>query len=353
MNKLTTVVTLSILLITSCGKKDNSMKAEYSGKDISKDVKIIREKESKKASLQIYTKGNWKLYAGSSVDKIDFTQPIAQGMDSGTFPIDVPTDSRSYFQVVTEEGKSILSDRHLPMTGGYNFRDLGGYRNKDGKYVKWGKIFRSDDLHNLTDADLAYLASIPLVSIVDFRSQEEISQAADLDPSSVKHNYKYSITPGDLMQAVQADMKNITEMKADTLMMGMNVLLVSDSACIQEYRKFFDLLQNDENVPLMFHCSAGKDRTGMGAALVLSALGVDEETILKDYLLSNKYLANKYAAYKAQYPALSPLFEVKPEFLTAGLDRIKQDHGSVENYLTKVLHVDIDKMREKYLIDTK
>jgi len=338
---------LCTFAITSCGNKEP--RAEYSGKDISNDVGVIRAKTTKDASVQIYTKGLWKLYAGTSVDDIDLLQPIAEGKDSGTFAINVPNNVRSYFLIETEEGKAILSDRHLPMEGGYNFRDLGGYRTTDGQYVKWGRIFRSDDLHNLTEDDLGYLSSIPLVAIVDFRSEDERSAAPDKNPESVRENYKYSITPGNLMDAVKADLQNITEMKADTLMMGMNELLVSDSACINQYRKFFELLQNEENIPLMFHCSAGKDRTGMAAALVLFSLGVDEQTIINDYLLSNKYLANKYAKYKVALPALSPLFEVKPQFLKAGIDRIKKDHGSVENYLTEVLNVDLSKMRNKYL----
>jgi len=343
------VALLSILAATSCKKNEAKMSAEYSGKDISSEVSIIRAKNTKEASIQIYTKGLWKLYAGPSVDEINFSQPIAEGKDSGTFPLNIPTDIRSYFVAETEEGKAILADKHLPMSGGYNFRDLGGYRTTDGKYVKWGKILRSDDLHKLTDEDLGYLSSIPLASIVDFRSEDEMKQAPDKDPKSLKQNYKYSISPGNLMAAISADRHNITEMKADSLMMGMNELLVADSACIDQYRKFFELLQDDSKVPLMFHCSAGKDRTGMGAALVLFSLGVDEQTIMDDYLLSNKYLANKYAKYKAEYPAMTPLFEVKAAFLQAGIDRIKKDHGSVENYLTKVLNVDIKKMREKYL----
>lgn len=349
MRKLTVVALLSILVATSCKENSAKMRAEYSGKDISNEVNIIRAKNTKDASIQIYTKGLWKLYSGLSVDGIDLSQPIAEGKDSGTFPINVPAGTRSYFLIETEEGKAILADKHLPMAGGYNFRDLGGYRTTEGKYVKWGKILRSDDLHNLTEEDLAYLSSIPLVSIVDFRSEDEMSQAPDKNPASVKQNYKYSINPGNLMAVISADKQNITEMKADTLMMNMNELLVTDSASINQYRKFFKLLQGDGNTPLMFHCSAGKDRTGMGAALVLFSLGVNEQTILNDYLLSNKYLAYKYAKYKAEYPALSSLFEVKVGFMQAGINKIKKDHGSVENYLTNVLHVDIKKMKDKYL----
>lgn len=338
---------VSGLSFISCNK--TSEKAEYAGEDISNDIAIVRNKTTKEASIQIYTQGKWSLYAGPTVDQIDFEQPIAKGIDSGTFPVDVPDSVRSYFQVVTEKGKTIVADRHLPMTGGYNFRDLGGYRTTDGKFVKWGKVFRSDDLHHLTDADLHYLSAITLISVVDFRSEEEITLLPDVNPSSVKENYKYSISPGDLMAAVRTDMNKLTASSVDTLMMNMNVLLVSDSSCIKRYKDFFALLQNEADVPLLFHCSAGKDRTGMGAALFLSALGVDEQTILKDYLLSNNYLASKYAKYKEEYPKLAALFEVKPEFLQAGLDKIKKDHGSVENYLVNVLNVDIQKMKNTYL----
>lgn len=341
-------MTLVTLLSTACDKK-GSQKAEYSGEDISEDITIIREKTTKSASIQIYTDGKWLLYAGPSADEINFSEPVAQGIDSGTFPLNVTNAAPSYFVIVTEKGTAIVADRHLPMTGGYNFRDMGGYKNAEGKYVKWGKVFRSDDLHNLTDADLEYLTAIPLISIVDFRSEEEMQMGADKNPSSVKTNYPYSINPGNLMEVVKKDISKMTSEYADSLMMDMNVMLVSDTACSNRYKEFFALLQNEDNVPLMFHCSAGKDRTGMAAALFLSSLGVYEQTILKDYLLSNIYLANKYGKLKAENPALKSFFEVKPEFLQAGLDKIKKDHGSVENYLTNVLNVDIQKMREKYL----
>lgn len=151
------------------------------------------------------------------------------------------------------------------------------------------------------------------------------------------------------MNAFSLNKESMTPDKIDSLMMEMNILLVTDPDCINRYKKFFELLQNKSNTPLLFHCSAGKDRTGMGAALILSALGVDEQTIMKDYLLSNIYLANKYSKMKAANPNLSSLFEVKPEFLQAGLDKIKNDHGNVENFLTKMLNIDIAKMREMYL----
>lgn len=350
MNKFLIAIILGFVFLISCNETKNNKMAEYSGEDISGNVEIIRDKNTKAASLKINIEGEWKLYTGNNVENINFTNPILSGNGSGTFPINVTDTARSYFEIETEKGKAILAERHLPMAGGYNFRDLGGYKTTDGKYVKWGKIFRSDELHNLTTADLQYLSSIPLVSVVDFRSTEEIQQAPDVNPKSVKENYPYSISPGNLAEAASSmNLSDIQGGKVDSLMMELNELLVTDSAAIKKYIDFFALLQNEEKVPLMFHCSAGKDRTGMGAALTLLSLGVDEETVMNDYLLSNKYLDDKYGKYKEEYPALAPLFGVKEQFIKAGLDRIKKDHGSVENYLKNVLKVDIDKMREMYL----
>lgn len=334
-------------LFTSCGQKE-MQKAEYAGEDISGAASILRDKETKKAQLKVEFAGKWTLYGGSSVESIDFTTPIAEGNKEGLYDLNVNDTVRSYFQLVTEKGKAILAERHLPMTGGYNFRDMGGFKTQDGKYVKWGKVFRSDDLHKLTDADLRYLAHIPMISIVDFRADDEIQLAPDRIPSSAK-SYTYSISPGNLASATIEHVINLPANELDSIMIGMNKLFVTDAVCINQYKAFFKLLQNEKNVPLMFHCSAGKDRTGMGAALFLFSLGVDEETIMADYLSSNVYLGDKYAGYIKKYPNLRALMGVDPEFLKSGIDQIKKDHGSVDAYLTNVLEVDTAKMKSLYL----
>lgn len=349
MNKLYITLSLAFTCLMFACNDNKTMKAEYSGDDISNEVSILRDKATKKASIEVNTKEKWTLFAGPTADQIELNNPIAEGSNNGTFSLAVPDSVRSYFLFVTDHGKAISAERHLPMTGGYNFRDLGGYRTTDGRYVKWGKLFRSDELHNLTEADLAYLSAMPLKSVVDFRSLQEINAAPDVNPASVTQNYAYSITPGNLMDAVNLDVNKITTQQVDTMMMKLNELLVTDSASIAQYTRFFELLQDVDKTPLMFHCTAGKDRTGMGAALILASLGVDEQTILDDYLLSNIYLADKYAKLKAENPKLAPLFEVKTEFIKAGLDKIKKDHGSIENYLTTILKVDIQKMKDMYL----
>lgn len=348
MNKLLIFISLSLIVIASCNT--NTMnKATYTGNDLSDKIYITRDKTTKQASLVINIPGKWELYSGSRVDNIDFSKSIAKGDSNGTYSLNVNDTARSYFQIVTEQGCAILAERHLPMTGGYNFRDLGGFKTTDGKYVKWGKVFRSDDLNKLTDADLKYLNSIPLISIIDFRSPSEIKLSPDKMPRSTRNNYAFSITPGNLSSI--DDIKNMTTDQINNTMRSINQMLVTDSSCIAQYRLYFDLLQDETETPLMFHCSAGKDRTGMGAALFLYSLGVDEKTILNDYLSSNKYLGDKYKPILTQHPNLKPLLEVDESFLKAGIEQIKKDHGSIENYLTNILNVDLNKMRQLYLYD--
>lgn len=130
----------------------------------------------------------------------------------------------------------------------------------------------------------------------------------------------------------------------------MNVFFVTNDAATIQYQKMFEHLQNPEgNVPLLYHCTAGKDRTGMASALILYALGADDKTVMDDYLLSNKYIEAKFESYIEQYPNLLGLFSVKQEYLQAGLDAINKNYGNVENFLVKKLNVDIEKMHELYL----
>ncbi|MFT4224519.1 tyrosine-protein phosphatase [Dysgonomonas sp.] len=316
------------------------------GKVIQK-VYIIKDKKTKATNLNIEAEGYWELYAGTSFESIDKTTPILTGNGSGIFPLNVNESIRIYFELVTNNGTLLLAERHLPMVGGYNFRDLGGFKTKEGRYTKWGKLFRADELSNLTEEDLQYLSSIPITSVIDFRAQSEVKRTPDKLPHTVRFTYPIAITPGNLSsEGIQA---NLLSTNIDTQMKYMNRLLVSDPPCVRAFRIFFAIVQNNLSAPLIFHCSAGKDRTGMAAALVLYSLGVDEQTIMEDYLASKIYLSDKYDAFIAKYPRAESIFTVKKMFLKAGINQIKRDHGSVMDYLTKVLKVDIVRMRRLYL----
>lgn len=331
--------------MAGCNNGPKMAAGRYSGADLSGKAEVVRTHGAAEAQVAVTVGTSWQLYAGESDQAIDFTTPVASGDNGSTVEFAVDPARRTYFQFTTPDGKAILAERRLPLEGGANYRDMGGYRTADGHYVRWGKVFRTDDMHRLTQADLAYLSAIPIATIVDFRSAQEIADGPDLLPQSVRSHIELSISPGNLSDAEDI----MTAEDAARYMADMNVLMVTDSAIIEKYREFFALLQDEENLPLSFHCTAGKDRTGMGAALFLASLGVDEQTIMKDYLLSNKYLEPKYGAITTMYPHLKPMMTVDASYLGAGLAAIKEQHGTVENYLRNVLGVDIAKMRKIYL----
>ena len=237
--------------------------------------------------------------------------------------------------------------RVLPMEGGFNFRDMGGYKTITGKYVKWGKVFRSDKMSNLTQPDLDYLNNIPILTVVDFRSEEEIAESPDKKPASVVNSYELTINPGS--HSSISDVLELINQNGEDFMNEVYRSLVSDPAIITRYKTLFSLFQDEEKLPLLFHCTAGKDRTGMGAALFLASLGVDENIIFEDYMISNNQLEDKYIRLMDSMPQLKALMEVRYQYLQAGFDKIKKDHGSIENYLQNVLEVNMNLMKEMYL----
>lgn len=333
--------------MAGCNGGQKTAAGRYSGRDFTGKAQILKDPQAQATQLRVDINGSWQLYAGVSDEAIDLTTPVAEGETGGTFDVAAPFSPRQYFQLVTPDGKAVLAERHLPLQGGHNYRDMGGYRTADGHYVRWGRVFRTDDMHNLTDADLAYLASIHLRTVVDFRSEQEIEQAPDKLPASAVTHAMLSVSPGNLTDMNDIQLMDATKMEG--YMIDINRSFSTDPAIVERYREFFSLLQDEANLPLSFHCTAGKDRTGMAAALFLASLGVDESVIMQDYLLSNKYLASKYGKYTEEYPALRPLFTVDAAYLQAGLDRIKADHGSVEKYLRNVLGVDMALMKKLYL----
>ena len=345
MKKTVLIALAGVFLFAACNNS-SMRKGQYKEEDISTKAEILKDSKLKTTQMNIELDSPWKLYAGTSVDSIDFSNPIASGNENGTFTLDIPFRPRQYFQLSSSKGDAIFSERRLPMEGGYNFRDLGGYPTEDGRFVKWGKIFRTDDMHNLTENDLNYLNDIGLCTVVDFRSEGEIAAAADKLPSTTVNHVLLSISPGN-MNDIQYD--NINPALFTNFINDMYAGLCIDENIIAQYRHFFALLQDETKTPLSFHCSAGKDRTGVGAALFLYSLGVNEEIIIQDYLLSNKYLEGKYAAMIAVMPELKIASMVEAEYMQVAFSSIKENYGSIENYLENTLNVDLTKMKSMYL----
>ncbi|MEM1263500.1 MAG: tyrosine-protein phosphatase [Pseudomonadota bacterium] len=271
----------------------------------------------------------------------------------------IDSDKRHYFSLTPMAGEPVMAaSRVLPLEGGRNFRDLGGYHTADGKRVKWGHVFRSGVMDGLTDADYDYLSSLGIRTICDFRAADErkseptdwragtIDYLTFPDPPEEEEGSglldalrKEGVTPEEVAQGMAAGYVGIAYQHAPA------------------YREMFDRLAGGE-IPLTFNCSAGKDRTGIAAALLLTVLGVPHSTIVSDYALSDDivdYMAafmsddarakaaerdSPYAFLMAMPPELvEPLMRSDEQYIESALTALADKHGSVMSFIQDDLDV--------------
>jgi protein-tyrosine phosphatase len=221
--------------------------------------------------------------------------------------------------------------RALGLAGCANFRDLGGYETTDGKKTVWRKLFRSDSLHQITAEDVAALdaAGIDLAAGFDLRTNSEIelSGIGPLYDKGTRHLHN------PFVPSVGNDQQQYESLESlDVLYMRM---IAQASACVSA---FFTELADETNYPLVFYCSAGKDRTGMSAALLLRVLGVSDEQIAADYHLTETLTLDKLQARLKLAGMNLPehLLYAQPETILGFLKAIDETHGSVESYLESV-----------------
>lgn len=243
-----------------------------------------------------------------------------------------------------------LSQRHIPLKGASNFRDVGGYKGHGGRAVKWRKIFRSDHLAFLEPEDLDKLKSLGVDRAFDFRGVQESAAQSYEWPTISRHSLSIEPTVVQRLQAQHLTGRPLSAADAlDAMQTTYRDFVRSDS---HRFAQLFEHLL-DKPEPLLFHCTAGKDRTGLAAALVLSALGVSEEDIWKDYLLTNQlYKRNSTGVTTLSPDVLKIVWEVQESFLQASLEVIHTQHGSIENYMTNKLGLTpaaLDKLRAFYL----
>jgi protein-tyrosine phosphatase len=232
--------------------------------------------------------------------------------------------------------------RVLPVKGAVNFRDVGGYKTADGKEIVWGKIYRSAAINKLTDADVALLDKKGIHTVVDFRGVAESAAAPDRLP----RNTDYTLSPAGSDNLPDAA-HMVTLLKQGDFLEKFygseGVKYFGD-----RYRPLFiKLLTVDPNEAVMYHCTGGRDRTGMATALLLYILNVPEETIEADYVASNVYLKASSQTMAAQLAKMSGLTEeqvekqmaLRPELIRIFFDAIKQQYGSVEIFLQQEMAV--------------
>jgi protein-tyrosine phosphatase len=243
--------------------------------------------------------------------------------------------------------------REIALAGGSNFRDLGGYRTAGGQTVRRGRIYRSANLAGLTPEDHAVVAALALRNVCDFRGDEECASApTPLDAIATPVLHRLTIHPR--IGASLRDLVNTgraTNTSARDIMLQVYRAYAIDHAGV--YRRLFALLLDESNYPLLFHCSAGKDRTGFGAALILRLLGVPEADVLEDYLLTNRLYRG--VSHLSDLPDDMRLVvsAVHADYLAEAFAAIDSQFGSIDRYAEAALGLGRDERHrlQRLLLD--
>lgn len=225
--------------------------------------------------------------------------------------------------------------RTLPLEGAFNFRDLGGYPAADGRRIRWRTLFRSDGLGALTAGDVDHLREIGLRTVVDLRTSHEIEERGryPLDAHPVRFHHLSVIDTTWDRDAVARMEFTTTEF----LHWAYTDMLRNGG---ERFAAAFSLLAEHEALPAVFHCAAGKDRTGLLAALVLGALDIDREAIVADYALTEVAMQRIIERMREDPERAAQMDATPSSFYAADaaamrrvLDDIDTDHGSVRAFV--------------------
>jgi protein-tyrosine phosphatase len=227
-----------------------------------------------------------------------------------------------------------MTIRRLPLEGAVNFRDLGGYPAEGGRRLRWRQLYRADSLADLTAADLDAVAALGLRTVCDFRLPDEAAKKPDRLPAA---NPPRMVAIGflpegtlDMLAAIGAGRLDAAAIEAEVL--HHYSAFARDHTA--EYARFFALLLEAEALPLLMHCTSGKDRTGFAAAAVLTVLGTPRAVIVEDYALTNAWRRDirHLFANPVDPAALHRLTTADPAYIAAALDEIDRAFGGRDGW---------------------
>lgn len=275
----------------------------------------------------------------------------------------------SIFDKTADDCHENMTGTRIPLESLPNTRDLGGIRTADGRIIRPHRLVRSGALAGISDADREILLNeYNLKTVIDFRTDTEREEKPDPEMEGVRLIID-SIAEEETMGITRGrqgllELLNLKQ-DADALMLKIYPELVGSELSQKHYARFFEYLLAQEEGAVLWHCSAGKDRAGLGSALVLAALGVPESVIRADYLLTNDYLqaANRQlvaqlskvpGADEEKLAKIKTIFDAKEAYLDSALDYIKNKYGTMREYLEKALGMDeakLRKLQQMYLME--
>lgn len=313
----------------------------------------------------------YKIYYSTS-NTMEDKKLLMKDNKKNTKVIEPIKNNRLFFEIICEEKTSgVFSTRLVDVKSIDNFRDLGGYITEDNKIVKWGYFYRCANLSKVIERDKQYLENMGISTIFDFRSSSEVYSEKDVELNNCKYinesgtktleshfKDKENFNMKALLMEIIKDKEKLKHFNS-VLEDGYKVMVEQNEA----FKILFETIKSPQRLPLVFHCTAGKDRTGVAGALILLALGVSEEKVIEDYCLSNIYREEinnielneirKFTNDEEVIEIIKAAFLVKKEYLMITLDTIKNNYSSYRDYIINGLGVaekELEVFKKNYLL---
>ena len=313
--------------------------------------------------------GRVKIFESSRPDRIDGKMVVV----TTASPAEVSVSAvrrRVYFHLHPERGATrVVASRRIPLQGAANFRDLGGYAAAEGKSIRWDSVYRSNHLVALTSDDYRYVTSLGIRAVCDLRTDDERRRAPTRWLGFVPEFLQLPVGgevrghPG-LVETVRAQLARGAgaEVIRECFRKGYAEIVLENAA---QYGVILQKLAGGE-LPVLVHCSGGKDRTGVFSALLLTILGVPSDTVFQDYLLTNEYVLREPELSKTvkgieqalgvpvSPVVIPPLLGAEREFLDAAFEAIRRQCGSFDSYRRNSLGVSdgmLRRLRDRLLVE--
>jgi protein-tyrosine phosphatase len=300
------------------------------------------------------------IYAGPDPDHIDRDRPVGEMDDSSGQALIRNTERtpRLYFEVHFPDGRRLITaERTLWLPGAVNFRDIGGYRTHDGRTTRWGQVYRAGSMAELSDDEVAYLDRLGLRLSYDLRTSDEAGRQPDRLPAAATPLHRPIVGNVSRLRRIVTLYRKRHHIQE--VLEAVYIVMLDQNT--QIFADIFHTAAVPANLPLVIHCTAGKDRTGLATALLLSALGVPEETVVADYTLSNHafdVLAGRMQPEMRRLYSfgfgevqLRPFLLAEARTMEAALAYIRQRYGSLDWYLQKAGVTDeiLERVRDNLL----
>ncbi len=343
-------------------------------------VTIRREDDLLFITLEDAGHSDYQLLTGNRPETEVISQPAGSSTD-GSFRVNMPVAQGPYYFVIKGDGfrTNIFSERVIQLEQAINIRDMGGYKTDDGRLVKWGLLYRGDQLSKLEPEDIRLLEQIGLTTIVDYRSAHECALNPNKVVASVRQMFfcdpksSFSEAAANAIDLHSENVKLVTSLENGEVESkyvngsGKKVILsyrelVTSEAARDAYGRFLKACANPANAPLLHHCRGGKDRTGFGSMLLLLLLGVKREDIIQDYIITGIIRTARNQLKYEQYRELTSnqdfldylmsMIETRREYIEASMDRIAELYDSVDEYMIRHFNMteeEITTMRNFYL----